>query len=184
MINEIRSLLRLRCLIFRLGIVLVAFSLIGFLVMDTYLYSKVAGDRLDILTRTKGYRLNLIKACISIRKMYAVANSTEPTAETVISQAKADMQSASHSLFTIHTKNYVSSPSTKLLNFFVESNTVEKIAMPGTGEFKLRNVSFWDLGNHFILSSVFASEIKTYDLKESKFQVDNLSINKRGLIFM
>lgn len=182
--NEIKSLLRLRSLIFSLGIVLVCFSLVGFLAMDMYFYTTVAEERLDILTWTKGYRLNIVKACISVRKMYAMANSSDPTAETVILQARADLESVSQSLLTVHTKNYVSAPSARLLNFFVGSNTVEKIPMPGTGEFILKNVSFWDLGNHFILSSAFTSQITIHDLIDSNFQVDTISINKRAEIFM
>jgi hypothetical protein len=182
--KEIRSLLRLRSLIFGLGMVLFIFSLVGFFVMDLYLYSILAGERLDILTRTKGYRLNLIKACISIRKIYALANSSDPTSEAVIMQARADLESVSESLLTVHTMNYVSSSSGRMLNFFVESNSVEKIAMPGTGEFVLKNVSFWDLGNHFILSTAFTSQITIHDLTESDLQVDTLSVNKRAAVFM
>lgn len=182
--KEIRSLLRLRSLIFSLGLVLFVFSLVGFLVMDVYLYSVVAGERLDILTRTKGYRLNLIKACISIRKIYSLANSSDPTAVAAILQARADLESVSQSLLTVHTKNYVSSPSSKLFSFFVESNSVEKIAMPGAGEFELKNVSFWDLGNHFILSTAFTSQIGIHDLTEPDLLVDTLSVNKRAAVFM
>ncbi len=184
---EKKSLLRLRSLILGLGIILFAFSLIGFLAMDMYLYSTFAKERLDILTRTKGYRQNLIKACLAIRKMYSVANSPDPSSEIVISQARADLQTASLSLLTVHTKNYVVSPSTRLLNFFVESNTVKKISMPGiglSGDFVLKNTSFWDLGNHFILSSAFASQIMVNDLSDSNVQVDTYSVNKRATIFM
>jgi hypothetical protein len=182
--KEIGSLHRLRSLIFSLGIFLFVFSLIGFLAMDIYFYSIVAKERLGILQRTKGFRLNLIRACMSIRNMYTVASSSDPTAETVILQARAELVLASQSLSTIHTKNYISSPSTRLLDYFVEDSAVEKIPMPGTGEFVLRNASLWDLGNRFISSSAFTSQISLKDLTESNFSVESLSVNKRATIFM
>jgi hypothetical protein len=36
--------------------------------------------------RTKGYRQNILKACITVRDMYLVANGTEPAGARAISQ--------------------------------------------------------------------------------------------------
>jgi hypothetical protein len=184
MLKEIGSLRRLRSLIFSLGIVLFGFSLIGFLAMDIYLYSVVAKERLDILQRTKGFRINVIRACMSIRNMYAMAGASDPTADSVILQARADLLSSSQSLSTINTKNYVSSPSARLLDFLVEMSTVKQIAMPGTGGFVVRNTSLWDLGNQFILASAFTSQIVVKELKDLNISVETLSVNKRAAIFM
>ncbi len=185
--SEVQSLLHLRFLVLGLGFLLFFFSLLGFLVMEIYLYPNVTQVRLDMLQRTKGYRQNLVKSCIALRSIQLAVNDSGPASETSILQARGSLQSIAQSLTSIHTLNYVDSPTETLLQFFVINNRIKKVPMPGTttaGSFVIKNSSFWDFGNSFIDSVAESSLISLLDLGNSDFSVDVLSINKRAVVFM
>uniref|UniRef100_A0A7S0MNW7 Uncharacterized protein n=1 Tax=Cryptomonas curvata TaxID=233186 RepID=A0A7S0MNW7_9CRYP len=185
--SEVKSLLRLRSLVLGLGFLLFVFSLLGFLIMEVYLYQNVTQIRLDMLQRTKGYRQNLVKSCITLRSLQMEINGTGRASEKIVSQARSSLQSISQSLTSVHTLNYVDAPTETLLRFFVNKNRIKKVPMPGiarVGSFVEQNVSFWDLGINFIDSVALASLIMLSDLGDPDFSVNILSINKRAVVFI
>ena len=185
--SEVKSLLRLRSLVLGLGFLLFVFSLLGFLIMEVYLYQNVTQIRLDMLLRTKGYRQNLVKSCITLRSLQMEINGTDRVSGKIVSQARSSLQSIAQSLTSVHTLNYIDSPTEALLRFFVNKNLVKKVPMPEiarVGSFVEQNVSFWDLGINFIDSVALASLILQPDLGDPDFSVNILSINKRAVVFM
>jgi hypothetical protein len=182
--DQVKSLIRLKSLILYLGILLLSFSLVGFLTMEIFVYKSLAQCRLSFLQRTNGYRKNSINTCISIRNMHISAAVTDPASVKVVSKARSDLQSLSKSTTSIHTMNYVASPSQALLDYFVENTQLKVIPLPGSGSFKTENISFWDLGNDFVLSSAAASLIPLADLMDPDYSVDSMSVSKRAIVFM
>lgn len=181
---EIHSLLRLRSLVLGLGFLLFAFSLLGFIMTEVFLYKSVAELRLGILQRTTGYRSNVIKSCITLRGLFLSGNTSDPASARSISQARANLQAYAQSMSTIHTLNYVDSPTDSLWQFMVSPTRIKTVPMPGLGLFVQKNVSFWDLGNNFVASLLSLSLISVTDLQNSDFSADSMSVDKRAVVFM
>ena len=181
---EVCSLARLKSLVFGLGLLLFAFSLLSFLVSEVYLYSVVAGSRLDILQRTQGYRTNAIRSCIAIRGMQLVGNASDSASKRTMAQARTNLQAYAQSMAQIHTLNYVDPPTKALLSFLVATNRQKLIPMPGTGSYVKRSISFWDLGNGFTSAVLSASLIGITELRDPDFLVDAMGVNKRAVVYV
>ena len=185
--SEVKSLLHLRSLVLGLGFLLFVFSLLGFLLMEIYIFQNVTQNRLNMLLRTKGYRQNLVKSCITLRNMQLAINDSDPVSKKYVLQARSNLQSIAESLTSTHTLNYVASPTETLLQFFINENRIRKVPMPGItrlGSFVEQKISFWDLGNNFFESVAVSSLISLSDLGNPDYSVDMLSINKRAVVFM
>lgn len=181
---EIRSLSRLKSLVFGLGLLLFAFSLLSFLVSEVYLYSVVAGSRLGILQRTQGYRANAIRSCIAIRSMHLAGNTSDSASQHGVVQARANLQAYAQSMAQIHTLNYVNPPTEGLLKFLIATNRQKSIPMPGSGSYVQRSISFWDLGNGFTSALLSTSLVSITELRDPDFLVDVMSVNKRAIVFV
>ena len=116
--------------------------------------------------------------------MHLQANSSDTVSMKTVSKARSNLAIFSQSISAIHTMNYVSSPSQKLLEFVVGNSQVKIIPLPGSGGFKSKNVSFWDMGNDFVISTAAASLISLSELSDPDYMVDAMSIGKRAIVYM
>ena len=80
MAPQVRALAQLRLLVRFLGLVLLTFSVCGFLVMEVYLIETVVAGRLKLLDRTRGYRQNTYKCLLATRNLYLLPNETASAA--------------------------------------------------------------------------------------------------------
>jgi hypothetical protein len=78
------ALARLRILVLALTAFLVAFSVCGFVLLDTYLLSIVSETRLSSIDRTKSYLQGTIRACLSLRTMQLAGNGTSADVATEV----------------------------------------------------------------------------------------------------
>ncbi len=110
MSTQAYALHRLKKLIFSLGSVLLLFSTAGFVVMEAYIFTDVTENRLRFLDRTKGYRSDVFKSCISLRNMFLLTNETDPASATKLAAARSNMVALAKDMTSVHTQNYVAPP--------------------------------------------------------------------------
>jgi hypothetical protein len=183
MSTQAHALQRLKKLIFSLGSVLLLFSTAGFVIMEAYIFTDVTENRLRFLDRTKGYRSDVFKSCISLRNMFLLTNETDPASATKIAAARSNMVALAKDLTSVHTQNYVSPPTQSVTDYFLDASLVEILPSPGSG---LRSIpaNFWGFTNDFINAIVSASSIAFSDLRNADYSLDFLSMNKRSVVFM
>ena len=183
MSTQAHALHQLKRLIFSLGSVLLLFSTVGFVIMETYIFTNVTESRLRFLDRTKGYRSDVFKSCISLRNMFLLTNETDPASATKIASARSNMVALAKDLTSVHTQNYVSPPTQSVIDYFLDASLVEILPSPGSG-FRSIQTNFWVFTNDFINAIVSASAIAFSDLRNADYSIDLMSMNKRSVAFM
>ncbi len=184
MANQAKDLKRLNALVLGLGFLLLAVSASGYVVLDIYLLSDVAPTRLAFLDRTMNYLQTGIKASMALRDLHLMAsNMSDPWTGEDEAAVRNTLFNLSESMSTMHTLNYVSSPSARVSDFFQAKGLVERVAVPGTGSYQPVLVNFWELVNDFITAIQSASAISIADMADPVYVVNRMGLNKRSLAF-
>ena len=182
---QAKDLRRLNVLVLGLGLLLLAVSTSGYIVLDIYLLTNVSPMRLSFLDRTMNYLQTAIKACMSLRDLHLMAfNATGPWSAVEAAVVRSTLANLSESMSAMHTLNYVSSPSQAVSDYFQQKSFVEIVAVPGSGMYQAVQVNFWDLVNDFIAAIQSASAISLADLTDPQYVVNRMNLNKRSLAFM
>jgi hypothetical protein len=185
MANQAKDLQRLNALVLGLGLLLLAVSASGYVVLNIYLLSNIAPTRLAFLGRTMNYLQTGIKANMALRDFHLMAlNMSGPWTVEDEGNVRSTLSKLSESMSTMHTLNYVSSPSARVSDFFQIKTLVETVAVPGTGSYQAVLVNFWELVNDFITAIQSASAISIEDLTDPEYVVNRMGLNKRSLAFM
>ena len=151
--------------------------------MEVYIFTDVTENRLKFLDRTKGYRSDMFKSCISLRNMFLLTNETDPASASKLVTARSNMVAFAKDLSAVHTSNYVSPPTQSVVDYFLSNTLTEILPSPGVG---LRTVqtNFWSETNDLVNAIISASSIAFSDLRNADYTMNPMSVNKRSVIFM
>jgi hypothetical protein len=183
MADQALALQRLRKLIFSLGSFLLIFSLIGFVVLEVYIFTDVTETRLKFLDRTRGYRSDMFRSCICLRNMFLITNDTDPASASRLATQRSNMVSNAKSMSTVHTLNYVSPPTSSVTEYFLSDKLTSYVPSPGVG-LRAVKTNFWGEINDLVNAIISASSIPFSDLRHADYSLSSLSVNKRSIIFM
>ena len=184
MAGQARALGRLRLLILGLTAFLLVFSVSGFVLLDVYLLSSVSETRLHFLDRTLSYFQSSVRACMTLRGMHLARNLSNPAVAHGVAADRASVASLADSMHDMHTLNYVSPPSQRVADFFLQQGLPMRVSVPGEDIYEETTTDFWDLVNQFISALLTASAIPLADLIGPDFSVNHLSQDKRAVVFV
>ncbi len=178
-----RALQRLKVMVLGLGFFLLVFSLSGFVILDVYLLSNISEVRMDFLDRTMSYLQTGINACIYLRNLQLL-NLSDSSAGQTVQNIRETLQNISAVMSQMHTLNYVSPPSQRIADFFLDKAWIKTVAVGGEVGFQHIKENFWNLMNEFISSILTSSRIAVSDLQDQNFAVQQMNVEKRAVVFM
>ncbi len=178
-----QALQRLKVMVLGLGFFLLVFSLSGFVILDVYLLSNISEVRMDFLDRTMSYLQTGINACIYLRNLQLL-NLSDSSAGQTVQSIRETLQNISAVMSQMHTLNYVSPPSQRIADFFLDKAWIKTVAVGGEVGFQHIKENFWNLLNDFISSILTSSKIAVSDLQDQSYAIQQLNLEKRAVVFM
>jgi hypothetical protein len=188
MATQSARLIRLQLLIVMLTTFLLAFTVSGFVLLDVYLLSSVSASRLDSINRTRSYLQPSVTACIMLRNMHMARDAQEPV--QLVTSYRASIASIAHKMITVNTLNFVEPPSQHVSDYLLDKSLQVIVPVPGhsrmsgSGVLQAQPTNFLGMINQFASSLLSASAIDLSDLQAIDYQVDQLSVNKRAVVFL
>ncbi len=126
------ALRRLRFLVGGLGLLQLVFCVGALVLQDVYLLTNVAEQRMGYMDRTVGYLQNSFWVCFALRNLQLLGSNSSSVATALEAAARSRIRESAKVMLAIHSLNYVSPPSGKVLFGF-----------PGYCLVRHTFVSFW-----------------------------------------
>eukprot|EP00291_Cryptomonas_curvata_P018387 CAMPEP_0172175116 /NCGR_PEP_ID=MMETSP1050-20130122/14040_1 /TAXON_ID=233186 /ORGANISM="Cryptomonas curvata, Strain CCAP979/52" /LENGTH=1264 /DNA_ID=CAMNT_0012847165 /DNA_START=652 /DNA_END=4446 /DNA_ORIENTATION=+ len=183
MLSQRRALLKLKWMVISLGFSLLVLSTVGFVIFDQYLLSTISEIRLSFLDRTMSYLQTGINSCITLRHM-RLFNETDVSFNSQVLTAKSNLQSYSNIMRQMHTLNYISPPSQRVADFFLDESWTKKTVVGGESGYESVSANFWDLMNDFISSILASSQIPIAIIQNSDFSLSTMNVQQRAVSFI
>ena len=137
------------------------------------------------MERAKGIRVELATSCMRLRDLHVWANTHNGSADTDESNAiRAALRGIAGEVGTLHTLNYVSSPSPAIFDFFVDPGLEVRKVYPGEAALRQSMTTYWALGNDFVEAIGAVSRMSLDDLRDPAYAPDRMAVAKRSVVFM
>ena len=110
--QQSRELYWLQILVAVMGLLQLGFAIGALSVQDLYLLKTVIEERMGFLDRIVGYRTNSVQACLKLRNLQLdFLTASDQISQDAVDDMRSRLRSISTSMLEIHSRNYVSPPS-------------------------------------------------------------------------
>jgi hypothetical protein len=184
LLSQSKALHSLKRRILGFGVLLLVFSISGFVLFDVYLLSNFSVTRMQFLDRTLSYLQPGINAAITLRNMQIPSMTEKPsnTTSTGIELARAILANLSKTMRDAHSLNYMSPPSQSITDYFTSGSWSQKTVIGGQKGYEVVQKNFWDLMGDFISSVFISSGIEISDIQDPDYSAEHMTLEKRAVV--